>query len=77
MLWKTSESKHEADLRVIYDVFIELSKFLPLENLDFMFSKILLRPSDLYDELFITLICDFSINAMGSLSSNQASSGCN
>lgn len=63
LLWKSTFNAHEASIRAIYDVIIELSSEISVDNLDYLYSKIKEIPIENYDEPTINLIKEFTINA--------------
>jgi len=75
-LWQFSEGAHEADVRAIYSVIIDITKDATPEVLDQLYSKIKEIPIEKYDDPVIQLIKDFSLNASEILNghSNSANS---
>lgn len=69
MLWTITENKHEADLRVIYELIPELARSLELDSLDLLFKHINSIPAEDHNEVTITLLRDFSIKSMENLAS--------
>ena len=66
-LWSLTTNKHEADLRIIYQVICDLAKTMSLRNLNLTYSLILSVPIDRYEEQTIVLIRQFTLNAMSNL----------
>ena len=76
LLWKSAEGKYEDYVRAVYDTIIELSGFLGIESLEFVFSRIASIPMEEYTEMTINLIKEFSIKAMNTVNTAQSGS-CN
>lgn len=74
LLWKSAEGKYEDYVRAVYDTIVDLSGTLSVEALEFVFSKIAQIPPEEYNEMTITLVREFSLKAMNTLSNAQSNS---
>lgn len=64
MLWNSSLSKHEAELRVIYQIFAEFATMLSDDHLNFFFTQMTKIPADKFGDYTLTLIQDYTLQAM-------------
>ncbi|KRX03836.1 hypothetical protein PPERSA_04631 [Pseudocohnilembus persalinus] len=75
LLWEVSQNKHEADLRIIYEIYCQLAQNMNLSNLEFLYSKIQAIPDEKVDEITIQLLTNFSVEAMKSVSNTSEQNG--
>ena len=74
LIWKSTEGKYEDYILAIYDTITELSGVMSVEALEFMFSKMVMVPVEEYTEVTVSLIKEFSLKAMNTLTSAMSGS---
>jgi len=56
LMWSSSEGKHEAVTRTIYDTIVSIAGYISNESREYLFEKIKTVPLSDYTELTIDLI---------------------
>lgn len=75
LLWSAgSGNQHEVNIRTVYEIVTDISKYLPVPNLEFLFSRIKEIPHDRCTDLTIGLILDFTVNAQHVISQMSTTS---
>lgn len=64
LLWNSCEGKHEAIVRAIYDIIIDISSFFTKQGAQRMSEKILSIPHEELNEIHLNLIKGFAINTL-------------
>ena len=64
LLWKSQEGKHEETVWAVFDTISQITIYLNLENLNFLFKKISLIPQKDYNDVTIKFIKDFTDSAL-------------
>ena len=72
VLWLSCSDKHESYVRAVHEVIIAVAPFLHSDLKDTVFQHFSEISSEQYDEKFLKLMKDFSINAMLGNKSNDA-----
>lgn len=63
-IWKAGEGKHDSLVRVLYEMIIEISAYLPLDSLKLLYDKIKEIPLENYIELTLNLVKGFTDNVI-------------
>ena len=63
-MWEASEDKHEEAIRIFYEIYIELAKYLRRDLVDFLWEKITRIKTENLKEMTIHLIKTFTYNAI-------------
>mmetsp|Transcript_9589 Transcript_9589/g.9218 ORF Transcript_9589/g.9218 Transcript_9589/m.9218 type:complete len:225 (+) Transcript_9589:1473-2147(+) len=66
LVWKCQQGKHEEMVRVIFNIIKECVPDVPEEIIDSFYAKIHTVPPKQYDEMFLTFLKDFTLQAMES-----------
>lgn len=64
LLWKSQEGKHEETVRAVFDTISQITIYLSLDNLNFLFKKISSISSKEYNDVTIKFIKEFTDSAL-------------